>query len=292
MNLNEAENYFLTLWDTEPGNGSINLQLARLERSRGDASAAINYYRAAVFGTWDGDAPMRRRDARLELCQYLNQRGEHQAARSELLIAASNNTDSATQLLIAQDLEEANDPADAITAYRNAMANGPDRAVAEAKAGELCYRMGNYACADELLAKALRAKRWQPEQVARMTALEHDAELLQQLAFGPAIPEDLRATHLLADAHMVQSRLKVCIAQHADVLPEPLQEAQARWKTLDSPHTEHILRNDEGLQQQYAKLIEDTETVATQVCGPATGEDALLVYLRDHPVTQFGAVRE
>ena len=62
--VNEAENYFLNLWQSRPGDGLINLQLARLERSRGREQQATEYYRAAVFGTWDGDALTRRRDTR------------------------------------------------------------------------------------------------------------------------------------------------------------------------------------------------------------------------------------
>ena len=63
----EAYNYFLGLWETQPGNGLINLRLARLATKKNDMQAAINYYRAAIYGTWEGDAPVRRRDLRPEL---------------------------------------------------------------------------------------------------------------------------------------------------------------------------------------------------------------------------------
>ena len=51
----EAYNYFLGLWETQPGNGLINLSLARLAAKKNDMQAAINYYRAAIYGTWGGD---------------------------------------------------------------------------------------------------------------------------------------------------------------------------------------------------------------------------------------------
>ena len=207
----EAENYFLNLWQAQPGDGPINLQLARLERARGNAQDAINYYRAAVFGTWAGDAPARRRDTRLELSKYLVERGQAQAARAELLVAAGNNPDPAAQLAIGGALEAAGDPKDAMIAYRNVAASGKGGEGGEAKAGELCYATGDYTCAAELLEKALRYNGWQADQKVRMTQLQHNAERLQELAFSPDMTPAVRTSHLLNDASIAQSRLKTCL---------------------------------------------------------------------------------
>ncbi len=293
--VNEAETYFLVLWETAPGDGLINLQLARLERSRGNASSAINYYRAAVFGTWQGDAPVRRRDIRLELSNYLIQRGELQAARAELLIAAGNNADAPAQLAIAEALEQAGDPKDAMAAYRAAMQGGREGEVAEAKAGELCYRMGNYRCADDLLIKALRYKQWTPEQVARMSTLQANAGRLQELSFAHDVPQQMRTAHLLGDVQMAQARLKACLAGRSVTTGQaaaPLQAIQTRWKELDSRRNRKALPRDEVLQEQYGDLLWTTESAITRACGVPGGDDALLVYLHDHPATQFGAQKE
>ena len=87
----ESYNYFQGLWAAQPGDGFINLSLARLEAKRGDQKAAINYYRAAIYGTWEGDGAARRRDVRMELAQYLLDRKDNNGARTELLIAGGNN---------------------------------------------------------------------------------------------------------------------------------------------------------------------------------------------------------
>ncbi len=50
----ESYNYFLGLWETQPGDGFINLRLARLAATKKDMQAAINYYRGAIYGTWEG----------------------------------------------------------------------------------------------------------------------------------------------------------------------------------------------------------------------------------------------
>ena len=286
--LNEAENYFLTLWEAAPGDGPINLQLARLARTRGDGPTAINYYRAAVFGTWQGDAPLHRRDTRLELSQYQIERGDRQAARAELLIAASNNTDAATQLHIGGLLEQAHDPSNAMTAYSNAMASDPARPVAQAKAGELCFAMGNYHCAETWLAAALRSNHWTPEQTARMTQMRDDASRLQQLAFDPQLSTPVRVERLANAAHRAQTTLNACVLQGTAPGGGLLPALQQRWKTLDTAKNRSQLRRDDDMQQQFSSLIYDTVT-AVQSCSAFEKDDRLLLYLRSHPVTRFGA---
>jgi tetratricopeptide (TPR) repeat protein len=278
---NEAENYFLNLLQARPGDGPINLQLARLERSRGRGEEAVDYYRAAVFGTWLGDAPVRRRDTRLELSRYLVERGEPLAARAELLIASGNNPDPATQLRIAEMLEAAGDPRSALNAYQHAE-SGAQASTAQALAGELCYRAGDYACAEEALAKALRAGSWTEEQKIRLRQLEANALKLQQIAFSPSMPPSLRSAHLLSDLGVVQARLKTCTAPS-------MQSFETRWKTLDTPHNRGALRHDEELQTEYGALIFETESAAATACGAPTGDDALLLHLQEHPMIHLGA---
>jgi tetratricopeptide (TPR) repeat protein len=283
----EAENYFVNLWQGAPGDGPINLQLARLERTQNEPLKAIDYYRAAVFGTWSGDGPARRRDTRLELSNYLIERGQRQAAEAELLIAAGNNPDGKSQITIGDALERAGDPRDAMTAYRNATQIDNVRRVAQAKAGELCYRMGDYGCAESLLEKALHFEDWTDEQRTRMTALQQNAGRIQELAFSNEVKQPVRTVHLLEGARIAKARLKACAAQNAAEVA--LQELQGQWATLDSAKNRSALRHDDDLQAQFSALIYETETSATGSCGAPTGDDALLLQLRDHPMTHFGA---
>ena len=51
----ESYSYFMSLWTATPGDGSINLQLARLEAKRGHRPSATNFYRASINGTGEGD---------------------------------------------------------------------------------------------------------------------------------------------------------------------------------------------------------------------------------------------
>jgi Tfp pilus assembly protein PilF len=119
----ESFNYFLSLWDAEPGNGFVNLELARLAAKRNDRRAAVNYYRAAIYGTWEGDGVERRAGVRLELARYLIATGDLPAARMELLIAGGNAPDNYDRdVALAGLLQQAQDPGDAQTFSQKAIA--------------------------------------------------------------------------------------------------------------------------------------------------------------------------
>src|ERR1700751_2830479 len=66
----EAASYFNTLLESEPGNGQINLDLARIAAKQHNEARAIEYYQRALDGTWQGDGYARRRAVRLELALY------------------------------------------------------------------------------------------------------------------------------------------------------------------------------------------------------------------------------
>lgn len=86
----EAYNAFLELSDVHPGDGQINLQLARLAARRGDPTAAVRFYRAAIDGRWDENGAVHRREGRLELARLLIAQHNNPAAREELLVVAGN----------------------------------------------------------------------------------------------------------------------------------------------------------------------------------------------------------
>ena len=148
----EAYNYFLGLWETEPGNGLINLSLARLAAKKNDMQAAINYYRAAIYGTWEGDGPVRRRDVRLELARYLIAHHDLSSARTELLVAGGNAPDDVgLAVTLARLLEQASAPRDALNYYEKVLAREPNNQQALEAAGRLQYGFGSFEEAHRLL---------------------------------------------------------------------------------------------------------------------------------------------
>jgi len=69
--IQEATVYFNALLESQQGSGVINLQLARLAARQGNQSQAIEDFQKAIYGNWEGDGYVRRREVRFELINYL-----------------------------------------------------------------------------------------------------------------------------------------------------------------------------------------------------------------------------
>ena len=88
--LDEAGAELQTLWNTAPGDGVINLQLARVAARQQRVADAVRYYHTAIDGAWDQDAARSRRAARLELARFLLAHQQRAEAQAELLALASD----------------------------------------------------------------------------------------------------------------------------------------------------------------------------------------------------------
>ena len=312
----EANNYFLNLWSARPGDGFINLQLARLARRRGETQQAIEYYRAAIYGDWQGDGLERRRDVRLELAAYFAQGDDISAARTELLILAGNAPDNAPlDLLIGDKLMGIGDPADAMTYYSRALAANPHSYTALAKAGMAAYGMNNFETAHTLLSRAERQKSEAPEArtpqartpeartpeartpqapqtpetrapqlAAQVSTLAHNADRLLELSVSRELPAAERARHIRSAAAIAQARLNNCIAQATPPgAPAALPTLTARWKASVSSASMAHLTTDATEQDTVAQLIFDTEMQTAAVCRPPgpSDDDLLLLLARN-----------
>jgi len=279
----EATNYFLNLWEAQPGDGVINLQLARLARQRGAAAEAIRYYRAAIFGNWQGEGVERRREARLELANYLIEQGKLATAQTELLIAASNAPPGAgLELGFGDELLRAADPTDALTYYRKAIAQDPRNPVAYEKAGRLAYQMGDYAQARTWLERAVRESAGVPSTAAEneVETLLKSAERLLVLSPAAARTAKDRITRLLDDKAIAKSRWDACAATLSKEGPLPaVQSLNARWTQAAGISTRDALAADQGNEDMLTGLINESEMMAADLCGAPTGDDALLLLL-------------
>lgn len=272
--VDQAESYFLNLWQAQPGNGQINLELARVKRKQGKLLDAIQYYRAAVFGTWSGDAPKRRRDIRLELSAYLLEKGQPRAARAELLIASGNNPDAATQFRIAELLEKAGDAGDALTDYRNAAADKHLAAMAFQKITALCYAMDDYACVQTSAQKWMTQAGVGADDKAQAEALKRNAARLEEMSLAPNLPEQERLRHLLGDGRIVERRLEAC---KAGAPSSQFNDLQAGWRQLNSARNRNGMSSSDALRAQYQAEIFRMEHALNALCGAAGGDDELLL---------------
>ncbi len=299
-----ADNYFLSLWAVHPGDGFLNLQLARLARQGGDASAAVNYYRASIFGNWEQGGVERRREVRLELADYLLGHGQAPAAQAELLIAAGNapEKDAALQLKIADRLQGVGDLPDALRLYKQVATRNPHNLQALASQGRAELASEQYPAAARSLSQAAELARQQNQPDAEeLERLSGEARRLPELSLSRDLLARQRGDHLLLDAGIAQRRLKGCAAT---LLPPvrtaaavnatpaapavnapPLSPADAatladlrsRWSAQDRFLNKRSLEQNAELEDTVTQLIEDTEIGLAPICGTPTGDDALLL---------------
>jgi tetratricopeptide (TPR) repeat protein len=286
----ESFNYFLGLWETQPGDGFINLSLARLAARKNDLQAAINYYRASIYGTWEGDGVIRRREVRLELSRYLLAHQDFSSARTELLIAGGNAPDDVPlALALAQLLEQAKAPHEALTYYRKVLAHEPTNQVALRSAARLEYDSGHFDEAHRLLEQAIHQQENSPSTHEATTLADkqmlEDSERILQLAPLKKLPNNERVKRILKARALAKKRFDTCSAQvsNATGLSAPLRDLATRWASKDATSSRAALLNDPAQQDAAMQLTFDTETQTSKICGAPTGDDALLLQLAQFP---------
>jgi len=154
----EAEAHLQTLWDETPGDGVINLQLARIAARQQRIPDAIRYYHAAIDGSWTvADPVAARRAARLELARMLLARGDRTQAQVELVaLAADPPPAPADQVQLASLLVAAGADNRALNLLESALRLDPANARAAALAGSIDARLGDYRSARAHLDRARR----------------------------------------------------------------------------------------------------------------------------------------
>jgi len=283
----ESYNYFLGLWETQPGDGLINLRLARLAATKKDMQGAINYYRGSIYGTWEGDGTVRRREVRLELSRYLIAHHDLSSARTELLVAGGNAPDDlALALTLGQLLEQANAPHDALNYYQKVLAREPNNPTALKAAGRLEYGSGNFEEAHRLLEQASR----QPAVAnfsdnPELTSMMENSAQIMAIAPSKKLPASERVTRILRARDLAKKRFTACNAQIAQAsgLESPLQTLTTQWTGKEATITAPTLLPDVAEQDAVLKLVNNTEIQTAQICGQPSGDDALLLLLARSP---------
>jgi tetratricopeptide (TPR) repeat protein len=154
--LNEARAHLSSLWDEEPADGEVNLQLARLYAKRNGPTEAVRYYRNAINGVWNGTPVDQREAARFELIHYLIQRHDAAQARAELVaLQADEPRDVPDQLRLAALFLELGELSRAVEVYKEILANDQANVPALTGLGEALLQIGDYPGAERALASAV-----------------------------------------------------------------------------------------------------------------------------------------
>ncbi len=286
----EARSHLLTLWRDEPGNSTVNLELARLAAGRGDTADAIRYFHNAIYGVWQTDPVKHRLQARLELSEYLLKKNEKGQAESELIALADTlPPDAKLYTRVAGMFREAGDPNRALSTYKQALEIDRHEQAALVGVGESAFEMADYRIAVEYLERAVRTG----------AASETDkAELSTARLALNMDPMALRLSRAEADHRTLNAyafavtRLNDCLTSRA-LNPQPaqpqndLQQLTQQADKLKSQAKANILRRNPDLRVILMDFVSSVEETTAKECGTPSGPDlALLLIAKKHGASE------
>jgi tetratricopeptide (TPR) repeat protein len=277
----EARSHLLSLWDKEPGDGTLNLELARLAAMWGDIPQAIRYYHAAIYGVWPDEPTAHRCQIRFELSEYLLQRNTIQDtkdAQAELVALAAElpPQDVAGQTRLGTLFLRAGLFARALAAFRTALTGQPNLMPALQGAGEAAFRMGEYQTARHYLLPIV-AQNPKDEHSLELLNLSESVLKLDPLERGlPSREQARRAVH---DFQLALARVQKCApatvpaaASSGGDLAALVQQARALKLSENA-----LARNSDALEKTM-DLVFKLEKAAAQ-CGQPGLEDKALAVL-------------
>lgn len=301
----EAYTYFSSLHDAQPGDGYLNLQLARLAIKRKDPNQAIEDYRAALTGLWHGRGAEQRFNIRLELAKYLMSLNRNTEAQGDLLTAEGNSLDHPLELMeVAALLHQSGDDTDALTTYRrierNVAAPLALRMAALRQEANVAEAIGQYKRAAQALERYLARAHTRRNLVkdADLRAASDQLDRLRSLmALIPfyGLPPAQHAARIRADAEIARSHFTACMNQveassnGAAAQPALAPADQAALVQLNESWLQlaamkpAALAGDAATQHALLRWVDQAEQLTARLCGPPSGKDALLLQLAMTP---------
>lgn len=277
----EASAYLVNLWEREPENGQVNLELARIAAQKGGTEQALRYYHNAIYATWPGDRERERRDVRIELIEFLLGIDARTQAQSELIALAANLDDDPSQHTRVGDLFfQARDYEHALAEYNLSLKSEPHNPAALAGAGRAAFELGRYAPAQRYLEGAVSAN---PSDAKLVAQLKDTTLVLKMDPFRRQIPFAQRNRIAIEDFAAAGERLKSCLAAGNSHGPVPQQSLAEKWTKMKPGITERGLQRNPELIEAAMDLVFNIERQADVECGVPTGADmALLLIAKLH----------
>jgi tetratricopeptide (TPR) repeat protein len=280
----EARTYLLNLLEHEPGNGTVNLELARLAARDHAVSDALRFYHGAIYGEWDDDPVVRRRAARLELVGFLLDAGQKDSARAELIaMAADLPADPTLQTKVGTLLLRVAGYDDALKLFHQALLEEPRSPSALAGAGECHFQKGEYVQAERYLTRAVQ----QDPHLLQAAAMLDTAHAVVNLdPFNRRLGNMERARRAALAFDSALTRLQNCAAQKGIDLKvaggDPLQALYAQAMELQPRAQQRYLGRDSELLSQVMDAAFEIEQGTAHTCGEPQGLDlALLLMARE-----------
>lgn len=272
----EASAYLLNLWDREPEDGLVNLELARIAAQQGKIQQAVRHYHDAVYAVWLKDEEAQRREARLELIDLLLRSNAKAQAQAELIALAENANEDPTQQLQLGDLfGRADDYEHALTAYRLSLKSDPHNPKALVGAGYAAYQLGRYPEAQHYLELAVKRD---PDDTQSAERLKTTEMVLHMDPFRRGVSMAERNRIAIEAFATAGQRLESCPAANraASSKTNPQPSLSDEWSALKPQMTEQGLRRNPDLAEKAMDLVFRIERQTSASCGKPTGPDLAL----------------
>lgn len=277
---NEARAYLLNLLSESPGDGQINLELARIAARQGPMPEALRYYHGAIYGVWDSDPIGMRWRVRREMCEYLLDHGAANQAVAELLQLADNTPpdDAEGQKVVGALLSRAQHWPRALSAFRSVLSAAPLDADALKGAGTEAFQLGQYPQAMEYFYRLPHDQAADP-QVKEI--IETCWQILEADPFRPGLLAEAKAKRVASSLTTAESRVEACARDRGISLTDsgPKSDLQTAYATSRQKKTDWSERNLQRFPDQVdaaMSLAFNLENLATQVCGAPQGKDYAL----------------
>jgi tetratricopeptide (TPR) repeat protein len=275
---NEAYSYLVNLWERQPENGRVNLDLARIAAQRGQTEQAQRYYHNAIYAVWPGDQERKRRETRLELIEYLLNINARAQAQAELIALEENlGEDPAQQKRVADLFLRAQDYEHALAAYRLSLRTNRHDEAAAAGAGWVAFQLGRYQLAERYLQAAVTENPHDAQSADRLKTVQL---VLRMDPFRRQIPMAERNRIVVEAFATAGKRLSSCVTPNASAGSTTAGASLAdRWAKLKPRISESELRRNPDLVEQAMDLVFEIERQSSATCGAPTGEDLALLLI-------------
>lgn len=278
----EARAYLLNLWEEEPGNASVNLNLAHLAAQRGDFPKALRYYHGAIYGVWESDPQSHRLQTRLDFCRFLLSQAKEKEAQSELIALAANlPEDSPLHPTAGHLFLTVKDFSHALKEFQRGLQRNRTDPFALRGAGDAAFQMKNYREAEHYFDALLREN---PQEAEVNQKLQISRLLLTLDPSVAQLSAQERNRRIVTLFDRTLSRFIQCAAQRNDIptkntATNNTQTLHLTVMKLRFKINEKNLNRHSDLADNTMNLIFQMRTDVASQCGVTTPLDQALALM-------------
>ncbi|MGE5056353.1 MAG: tetratricopeptide repeat protein [Acidobacteriota bacterium] len=276
----EASAYLLNLWDRQPEDGLVNLELARIAAQKGQMQQAVRYYHDAVYAVWPSQQERQRREARLELIGLLLQSNAKGQAQAELIGLSENADEDPVQLSLLGDLfMRADDYEHALAEYRSSLKADAHNAKTLAGAGYAAYELQQYSLAEHYLQDAIKRDPNDKDSAERLKTTEM---VLRMDPYQRQISQSERVRLVIEAFTTAGERLQRCAVPSGDGAGRGVVQGGTlsdEWSALKPQITQRGLQRNAGLADEAMDLVFRIERQTSVNCGAPSGPDLALLLI-------------